>query len=147
MDLVIPIIINQGPAIFLQSNKNTNTCWTSSRSIKKVQNIKQLEQTLRLFTWTFYQVPIFRLPHATSTHYHYMISAEWKRMCARFHGKKIEGNGSCKFHDFSVHFVALVLYQISTFIPCCHDKWFWQLIFSFDKNTRNMYTYWELMEK
>ena len=87
-----------------------NTCWTSSRSIKKVQNIKQLEQTLRLFTWTFYQVPIFRLPHATSTHYHYMISAEWKRMCARFHGKKIEGNGSCKFHDFSVHFVALVLY-------------------------------------
>ena len=124
-----------------------NTCWTSSRSIKKVQNIKQLEQTLRLFTWTFYQVPIFRLPHATVHTITTWSLLNEKECVLVFTEKKFEGNGSCKFHDFSVHFVALVLYQISTFILCCHDKWFWQLIFSFDKKTRNMYTYWELMEK
>ena len=134
--------LDQGPAIFLPSDKILAE-WTSSWSIKKVQNIKQLEQTLRLFTWTFYQVPIFRLPYAITT---WSLLNE-KECVLVFTEKKIEGNGSCKFHDFSVHFVALVLYQISTFIPCCHDKWFWQLIFSFDKNTRNMYTYWELMEK
>ena len=72
--------------------------------------------------------------------YHYLISAEWKRMCARFHGKKIEGNGSCKFHDFSVLCSTCIIYQILTFILWCShlDKWFWQLIFSFDKRTRNM---------
>ena len=87
-----------------------NTCWTSSRSIKKVQNIKQLEQTLRLFTWTFYQVPIFRLPHATVHTITTWSLLNEKECVLVFTEKKFEGNGSCKFHDFSVHFVALVLY-------------------------------------
>ena len=117
-----------------------------SKSIKKVQNIKQLERTgFLLEHFIKYQFLDFRtlLVHTITT---WSLLNE-KECVLVFTEKKIEGNGSCKFHDFSVHFVALVLYQISTFIPCCHDKWFWQLIFSFDKKTRNMYTYWELMEK